>query len=125
MSNPVELVLSTFVLLALLIVLFLEAMPSIKTRRPIPYLGGLFFLSVLVAAVALIWGQNLKQFIAIATFNWGGFLFGLFFAGLGTYMMAVTVRDNKPITAKALSYLALPVIVTCTGLTVMVISFVS
>lgn len=125
MSNPIELVLSTFVLLALLVVLFLEAMPPIKTHRRIPYLGWLFFLSVLVAAVALIWGQNLKQFIAIATFNWGGFLFGLLFTGLGIYLMVVTVRDNKPITAKALSYLALPAIVICMGLTVMVISFVS
>jgi hypothetical protein len=115
---------STLILLALLAVDFLAILRAIKTRPSPAYSVGLFLLSVLLMLVVLIWSQDLGRFIVIATFNWGGFLFGLIFAGLGAYLMAVTVRDNKPIGLKDLSILALPAIVIGTGLIVMVVSSV-
>jgi len=114
----VELAFDTIVLLVLLAVFFLAIYAPIRARHPIPYVGGLFALNMIVAAAALVWSINLREFIAIATFNLGGFLFGLLFAGLGVYLLIVSLRDRiQPI--------ALPVTIVCTGVLLALISCVS
>ncbi len=116
MGNAVEFIFDTVVLLALLAVFFLAIYAPFRAHRPIPYIGGLFLLNVLVAVVALVWGIHLREFIATATFNWGGLLFGLIFTGFGIYLLVVSLRDRSGIVV--------PIIIIATGLILAVVSFI-